>query len=166
MSNIDSSKLDGIQTPNVPNPLRHNPQANHPLLPGPVTLTREIIEHRINSFNREHIRILANEKSHGGASHVYQINVVRASSEHASTAPIEAAVIKFQMGPVQEVGFNGISDEALIAIVIDRVKGFQQGSVPCRQNALAITKLEEAVHWLRDRAEERERRGVEGTRAA
>ena len=75
----------------------------------------------------------------------------------------EVAVIKFQTGPVQEVGFNGVTDESLLAIVVDRLRGFQQGQFPCRENALAITKIEEALHWLEARARDRERRGVEGT---
>lgn len=39
------------------------------------------------------------------------------------------------------------------------------GKFRCRQNALAITHLEEALHWCQDRTAEREGRGVEGTHA-
>lgn len=61
---------------------------------------------------------------------------------------------------------NGAFVEDLIAVVIDRIRFYQQaagGRFQCRQNALAVTKLEEALHWLDDRTAERERRGVEGT---
>lgn len=68
----------------------------------------------------------------------------------------------FQSGPIPDVGINGLTDEVLIAIVLDRLRGFQQGGFPCRQNALAITKLEEALMWLNNRTEDRIRRGVEG----
>ena len=36
------------------------------------------------------------------------------------------------------------------------------GRFRCRENALIITKVEEAIHWGNHRTAERERRGVEG----
>lgn len=48
-------------------------------------------------------------------------------------------------------GLNGISDEALIAIVIDRLIGFNSGPYRSRDNSLAITKLEEALIWMQKR---------------
>ena len=54
-------------------------------------------------------------------------------------------------------------NEDLIAIVIDRMQGFQSGQFKCRENAVALTKLEEALMWLRKRTQDREDRGVEGT---
>jgi len=53
--------------------------------------------------------------------------------------------------------------EDLIAIVIDRLQCFQEGAYKCRENAIAITKLEEALLWLRKRTMDREKRNVEGT---
>lgn len=35
--------------------------------------------------------------------------------------------------------------------------------IPCRENSLAITKLEEALHWLEARTKNRKAAGVEGT---
>jgi hypothetical protein len=46
---------------------------------------------------------------------------------------------------------------------IDRLQSFQSGDFACRENALALTKLEEALHWLDHRTKDRQRRGVEGT---
>lgn len=71
--------------------------------------------------------------------------------------------IKFQLGPVREAGLNGATNEALIAVVLDRLRAFQGSPFACRFNALAITKLEEATMWLEERTRERKRRGVEGT---
>lgn len=71
--------------------------------------------------------------------------------------------IHFQKGPIKEHGVNGVCNEDLLAIIIDRLEGFQTTDFKCRENALAITKLEEALHWLRHRTGARERRGVEGT---
>jgi hypothetical protein len=71
--------------------------------------------------------------------------------------------IDFQNGPIKESGVNGLMNEDLIAIVIDRMQGFQSGQYKCRENAVALTKLEEALMWLRKRTQDREDRGVEGT---
>lgn len=78
---------------------------------------------------------------------------------------IEGAIqeIKFQEGPIKEVGVNGVMNEDLIAMVICRLEHFQKSEYACRENAIAITKLEEALLWLRKRTMGREKRGVEGT---
>ena len=73
------------------------------------------------------------------------------------------ARIRFQKGPIKECGVNGVCNEDLINMVIDRLEHFQQSEFACRENALAITKLEEALLWLRKRTMGREQRGVEGT---
>lgn len=72
------------------------------------------------------------------------------------------AQIDFQRGPIAEVGVNGITNEALIAIVIDRLNGAQEGPFRSRFNALAITALEQASLWLCKRTLDRMDRGVEG----
>lgn len=71
--------------------------------------------------------------------------------------------IHFQEGPIKECGVNGVCNEDLINMVIDRLEHFQNSEFKCRENALAITNLEEALLWLRKRTMGREQRGVEGT---
>lgn len=71
--------------------------------------------------------------------------------------------IEFQRGPVKEVGYNGITSEHLLAILIDRLKVLNQGKYACRENSIALTKLEEALMWLNKRTENRKARGIEGT---
>ena len=71
--------------------------------------------------------------------------------------------IHFQEGAIKECGVNGVCNEDLINMVIERLEGFQNSEFKCRENALAITKLEEALLWLRKRTMSREQRGVEGT---
>jgi hypothetical protein len=73
------------------------------------------------------------------------------------------ANIHFQEGPIKECGINGVCNEDLIAMVITRLEHFQKSEFACRENALAITKLEEALLWLRKRTMGREKRQVEGT---
>jgi len=77
--------------------------------------------------------------------------------------PKTLAEIHFQEGPIKECGVNGVCNEDLIAMVITRLEHFQKSEFACRENALAITKLEESLLWLRKRTMGRERRGVEGT---
>ena len=115
---------------------------------------RTITIHHGSELNG-HLEIKADEKAEGGASHVYRIE-----GRDCAPAMVE---IKFQKGAMKDVGFNGVSDEALIAIVIDRLRGFQSGPFSCRENALALTKLEEAMHWLNHRTADRQIHGVEGT---
>ncbi|MGE6313419.1 hypothetical protein ACQKD6_23740 [Bacillus cereus] len=70
--------------------------------------------------------------------------------------------IKFQEGPIQENGVNGAQIEEVVDVLVNRLQGFQNGGYPCRENALAITKLEEARLWLNERTRKRQEQGVEG----
>ncbi len=70
--------------------------------------------------------------------------------------------VAFQNGPIAEHGINGVTQEVLLAIVLDRLRSFQSGPFSSRENALAITKIEEGLHWLQQRTLDRMRRGVEG----
>jgi len=74
-----------------------------------------------------------------------------------------ATRISFQNGPIKEEGYNGLSQEALFAIIIDRLEGFQGGKFACRENAVALTHTETALLWLTKRTLDRLARSVEGT---
>jgi hypothetical protein len=58
---------------------------------------------------------------------------------------------------------NGAFVETVIAAAISRLEYYQSSDFRCRENALAITKLEEALHWCNHRTAAREARDVEGT---
>jgi hypothetical protein len=92
--------------------------------------------------------------------HLYHVRAL-----HKPSACDLVGVIHFQEGPIKEVGVNGVCNEDLIAIVIDHLQHFQNSEYSSRDNAMAITKLEEAMLWLRKRTIGRENRGVEGTHA-
>jgi hypothetical protein len=128
---------------------------------------RQILNGQINSFNREYIEVSALDgPGPGGASHHYRIDVYKTiDGDPNHTEGRGVAEFQFQNGAVKEAGPNGITDEALLGILIDRLQGFQSGKYSCRENALALTKMEEAMHWLQARTQARERRGVEGTMA-
>lgn len=97
----------------------------------------------------------------GGANHEYDI--ISAELQDGNIHSDEFARISFQNGAIQEAGINGCHNEDLIAIVIDRLQSFQKSQFVCRENAIAITKLEEALLWLGKRTSDRQSRGVEGT---
>lgn len=92
----------------------------------------------------------------GGANHEYEVKLPNGNVTN----------ISFQNGPIKEVGVNGLTQEVLLSICMDRLRSFQAGPFASRENALALTKLEEAQHWLLHRTRARMARGVEGTHAA
>lgn len=58
---------------------------------------------------------------------------------------------------------NGAFVETVIDAALQRIQHYQKSQFNCRENSLAITKLEEALHWLNSRTNRREYDGVEGT---
>jgi hypothetical protein len=121
---------------------------------------RQLTSHKVNGLN-DCIEIeVQDEPGHGGACHNYQIRGMKGPIDHN---PIPTIDIRFQNGPINEVGANGISNEALLAIVEDRLLGFQSGPYTCRENSIALTKVQEALLWLKKRTDDRVARGVEGT---
>lgn len=57
---------------------------------------------------------------------------------------------------------DGVLHETLLAMIIDDLK-FKSTLVPSRETSLAITKLEEGLHWMEERQRERNARDVQGT---
>ena len=76
-------------------------------------------------------------------------------------------LICWQDGPLAVDGVRqepkGAFVEDVIAAAVGRLEHYQAGRFRCRENALAITKLQEALDWLDVRTRAREARGVEGT---
>lgn len=69
--------------------------------------------------------------------------------------------IEFQHGPTGEVGKNGCQLRDVVQYCLDEINRVD-AQLPCRENALVKTKLEEALHWLDHRTTDRLARGVEG----
>ncbi|KNY35565.1 hypothetical protein [Agrobacterium sp. SUL3] len=126
---------------------------------------RTINDHKVNPANDKIEIRVTDEPGAGGANHVYEVwlpdMVVDGPGEGHTHGP--TATIRFQNGPINENGVNGLTQEVLLAIVADRLRAFQSGPYACRENALALTKIEEAQHWLHSRTLARMSRGVEGT---
>lgn len=125
---------------------------------------RHLTSHKVNGLN-ERIQIrVQDDPGPGGANHRYCLYVPNDAFNEELNASL-VTEISFQNGPINEAGVNGISNEALLAIVEDRLKGFQSGQYACRENAIALTHIQDAMHWLHHRTRERMQRGVEGTSA-
>lgn len=151
----------------------------------PTKQARLITDHRCNGLNDALNIVVLDEPSDTGANHAYLLDIVGGAPGSGGGS----TVIRFQNGPILEAGFNGLSNEALIAVVIDRLRGFQGenprperkvigdasvvveamnreelwGKFKCRDNAIAITHLEDALMRLQKRTRDRMARGVEGT---
>lgn len=125
---------------------------------------RELTSHKVNGLNDALKIEVVDEPGAGGASHHYLITGFDSGPNPSRTTLLNmhSCKVLFQNGPI-EAGVTGVSNEALLAIVEDRLKCFQDGPYKCRENALALTHLQESMHWLQHRTRERLARGVEGT---
>lgn len=98
------------------------------------------------------------EPGPGGAYHTYVVQIPFGEDMGIATH------IRFQCGPRKELGSeHGLLDEDLLEIVRDRMRCFQSGEFATRENACALTHIEEALMWLNKRKEDRAERGVLGT---
>jgi hypothetical protein len=71
--------------------------------------------------------------------------------------------VDFQEGPCKENGVNGVANEDLLHMVLVRLNGFQNTPYACKENAMAIARIEEALMWLRYRTESRAQNNTLGT---
>lgn len=75
--------------------------------------------------------------------------------------------IDWQTGPLgrgeDRLEPNGSFVETVIAAAKQRIEYYNATQFRCHENSLAITKLDEALHWLHHRTANREVRSVEGT---
>lgn len=130
---------------------------------------RQITDHIINPANDKITISVTDEPGAGGANHRYEITGFDTESNKSNVdgngyrSRYTREIILFQNGPIPENGVNGITQEVLLAIVADRLRSFQDGPYKCKENACALTHIEEALHWLQQRTIQRMRRGVEGT---
>lgn len=120
-------------------------------------MTREITTHHTNPFNKL-LTLEADERdeANGNASHHYVIIAPQDSN-------LADWHLDFQQGPGRTAGVNGITNEVLLAIVIDRLEGFQSGKHACDANAQALSHCAFALASLESRTRDRMQRGVEGT---
>lgn len=135
---------------------------------------RTLTNHKIEGLNDALEITVLDEPGQGGANHHYRIeghaldlNPSAGAGMDKNGNPRGTSVrpgdIFFQNGPIKEAGVNGISGEALLAIVIDRLQCFQVGPFASNENMHALVCLTEGLEWLQKRTKDRLARGVEGT---
>jgi hypothetical protein len=114
--------------------------------------------HKTNECN-EAISITVDEPNaeYGNASHEYEIEWPDKEGHQ------NFLFVRFQRGPIKEVGVNGVTNEALLAIIIDRLEGFQLGGFACPENDKALGFARLTLDALKERTQKRLARGVEGT---
>lgn len=116
---------------------------------------RQVTSHKVNGLNEKLDIDVLSEPGEGGASQWYR--VVNKDTQQVMCD------LQFQVGNPNEIGVNGISNEVLLAIVSDRLTGFQSGRFRSDFGDLALNKLNQCIRALRRRTQERASRGVEGT---
>lgn len=130
---------------------------------------RVLTDHIANPANDQLTITVTDPPGAGGANHRYLIKGFdpRLNPGFFEDDPYHTfgQTILFQNGPIPQAGVNGITQEALLAIVIDRLRSFQKGPYACVENEGALGHVEAALARLKDRTRKRMERGVEGTYA-
>ena len=129
-------------------------------------MTRELNDHKVNPANDVLTVRVLDDRGIGGANHAYLIsgfNNTTNPSDPDDQDP-DTTLILFQNGPINEAGVNGVTHETLLAILCDRMRGFQAGPYHSADNAEALACMEQAQTALQRRTKARMERGVEGTR--
>jgi hypothetical protein len=130
---------------------------------------RELTGHQVNPANDVLKIEVLDEPGSGGANHLYHITGFNSGNNPSDPwtkrhgAPAVHSTVLFQNGPINEVGVNGVTHEALLAILIDRMEGFQQGPYASDDNKEALQAMRKAQTALQRRTKARMARGVEGT---
>ncbi len=119
---------------------------------------RTIEMHKVNPCNDLIDITVLDEPGHGGACHEYLVTLYNHSGD-----VVDEGLINFQNGPILESGVNGITQEVLLAILIDRLKAFHAGPYSCDENYEALTHCRLALRALNARTIRRMNEGVEGT---
>lgn len=133
---------------------------------------RVLTSHMVVSDGAPQLNVLvADAPGPGGANHRYEITGFNSRDNASESADpgykcaFNSTTVLFQNGPIKEVGVNGITAEALLAILIDRLECFQSGPFACAENNVALQHGYRMLAALQTRTIERIKRQVEGTNA-
>ncbi|WP_304576739.1 hypothetical protein [Romboutsia ilealis] len=121
-----------------------------------MILTHEEIERKNNT------QIICEEKENWEYNAPHSFLYVQEDEKDPSIVEVISEV-KFQKGPVLEVGLNGVQDVDLLLMVQTRLQAFQKTEYACKENVEAIASIQDAIVWMTARTKSREARNVEGT---
>ena len=166
---------ENLQAPPPPDMVQ--PMNNEPLpdaspgepLAGVPSVRRTITTHRVNVANEQLTIEVLDEPGAGGANHLYNVRGFNSASNPSDPfvarygEPAKHSTVLFQNGPIGEVGVNGVTHEALLAILEDRLTAFQAGHFACEENKQALAYIRAAQHCLKMRTVRRVVAGTEGT---
>ena len=82
-------------------------------------------------------------------------------SRYEWVASKRSGTIQFHTGPVKQTGLNGLTTEALLAVLIHRT-GFLDSKFPCKENKMAMEFMQRALECFDSRTKDRIYRNVEG----
>jgi hypothetical protein len=112
----------------------------------------------IQKQNKLNIIITRDEKGNGNANHEYQVLF---GDLYTAT---DGVILRFQNGGRNiEGSVSGLTGEDLLEICRHRLQCFQSSDYACRENAIALTHIEEALMWLNKRVQDRAALGILGT---
>ena len=129
---------------------------------------REIKDHQVEGAETSLAIMVMDEPGAGGAHHRYDIIGLNINSNKSRTMDAGPVIIEllFQNGTITENGVNGLTQEALLAINIDRLRCFQAGPFASPDNQEALEYMEKALECLHRRTKNRLARNVEGKHEA
>ncbi len=115
---------------------------------------RVIRTHKSHEGDRQPILYAMGNAGVGGAEQNYRISY-SAMTGTGAAYEVEAAL------DFVSLDHEGVTNEALLAVVIDRLEGFQAGPFNCQENADALVAAQAALQALHGRTLARIARGVE-----
>ena len=124
-----------------------------------TTGLRRIGHPMIDAFTDEYLEVYAGHDDTGGCPHYYHVRAKEGVKLGEDTLPVLAEIF-LQEGHTKEVGVNGIGMQTLLLIALDFLQKAQEGEFRCRETAVTITKIEEAMQWNKQRELDRKQRGV------
>lgn len=121
---------------------------------------RVITTHTTGPEDRQPLVIAGGNVGPGGAEQSYKIKYIIPGDFEG-----RPGVKQYQFLCVDFMGIDipGVTNEALLAIVIDRLEGFQAGPFACTENAAALDHARICLGELKERTRSRIMRGVENT---
>ena len=114
---------------------------------------RDITTHHVEGMRAELTLTAMGERGPGNAYSEYLVSY--------GPGLTQGSVLRFQRAPQGQ----GLTNEILLAVVRDRLEGFQAGEYACLENENALEAVKAAMFALAVRTVRRVARGVEGTAA-
>ena len=117
-------------------------------------MPREITTHHVDGLGTELKITAADNIIQGGACALYQLGFDGSANSLKIALPFQLSVNDRE---------NPVTNEALLAVIADRLQSFQEGPLACQENATALTHCQYALMALHRRTRDRTQRGVSGT---